>query len=223
MLIVWVARGRPHARRLGQPSMWLLGGLVGTTVTAILLPDLVDGTGRTRHLAVGAGKDAHIYVVDRDAMGKWNPNNNDNLYQQLTGALAHGEFSMPAYFHNTVYFGGTSDNIKAFPIVNGRLASSPSSKTSLTFFYPGVTPSISANLDRDGVLWAVENTGHRVLKAAVLHAYNPLNLTQELYNSNQQASRDQLPYGNKFITPTIANGRVYVGTPFGVQVFGLLQ
>ena len=187
---------------------------------ALVLPDIA--TAVKLHLVIGAGKDGNIYIANRDNMGKWNPNDNNNLYQQVTGALAHGAFSMPAYFHSTVYFGGTSDYIKAFPIVNGRLAS-PSSRTSMTFFYPGVTPSISANVDQNGILWAVENTGHRVLKAAVLHAYNALDLTQELYNSNQQASRDQLPYGNKFVTPTIANGRVYVGTPFGVQVFGLLQ
>ena len=53
--------------------------------------------------------------------------------------------------------------------------------------------------------------------------YNALDLTQELYNSNQQGSRDQFGNGNKFITPMIANGRVYVGTPTGVAVFGLLQ
>ena len=86
-----------------------------------------------------------------------------------------------------------------------------------------MTPSISANGAQDGILWAVENTGHRVLKAAVLYAYKALDLTQELYNSNEQGTRDQFGPGNKFITPMIANGRVYVGTPFGVQVFGLLQ
>jgi hypothetical protein len=98
------------------------------------------------------------------------------------------------------------------------LATSPKSQTSKSFPYPGATPSISANFSQNGILWAVENTS-----PAVLHAYNALDLTQELYNSNQQGSRDQFGYGNKFITPMIANGRVYVGTPTGVAVFGLLQ
>ena len=58
---------------------------------------------------------------------------------------------------------------------------------------------------------------------AVLHAYNPANLAQEYYNSTQAAgNRDAFGNGNKFITPVIANGKVFVGTPSGVAVFGLL-
>jgi hypothetical protein len=55
-----------------------------------------------------------------------------------------------------------------------------------------------------------------------LHAYDATNLN-ELYNSNQASGgRDQFGAGNKFITPMIANGKVFVGTPNGVAVFGLL-
>jgi len=43
-----------------------------------------------------------------------------------------------------------------------------------------------------------------------------------LYNSNQAGSRDKFGAGNKFITPMIANGRVYVGTTNGVALFGEL-
>ena len=50
----------------------------------LLLPDLMDGSGMTRHLALGAGKDSNIYVVDRDNMGKFNPSANSN-YQQISG------------------------------------------------------------------------------------------------------------------------------------------
>jgi len=185
---------------------------------ALVLPDLSVTLGRKVHLVIGAGKDGNVYIASRDNMGKWNPNNNNNLYQQLSNVLPSGAWSMPAYFFNTVYFGGVNDHIKAFPIVNGKLATSPSSQSSQTFTYPGSTPSISANFSQSGILWAIENTS-----PAVLHAYNALNLTQELYNSNQQGSRDQFGPGNKFITPMIANGRVYVGTQTGVAVFGLLQ
>lgn len=185
---------------------------------ALVLPDIAATLGKKVHLVVGAGKDGNIYVANRDNMGKWNPNNNNNVYQELTGALPNGAWSMPAYFYNTVYFGGVSDHIKAYPLVNGKLTNSPSSQTSNTFTYPGTTPSISANFWQNGILWAVENTS-----PAVLHAYNARDLTQELYNSNQQGSRDHFGNGNKFITPMIANGRVYIGTPTGVAVFGLLQ
>src|SRR5262249_30978917 len=78
----------------------------------IVLPDLTDSVGAIKHLAVGAGKDAHIYVVDRDAMGKWNASTNQ-VYQDIAGALSGGVFSMPAYFNGTVYYGASGDSIKA--------------------------------------------------------------------------------------------------------------
>jgi hypothetical protein len=181
----------------------------------IVLPDLSDAGGAVKHLAVGAGKDAHIYVVDRDAMGKWNASTNQ-AYQDIAGALSGGVFSMPAYFDGTVYYGASGDSIKAFPVVNARVASTPSSRSARTFSYPGATPGISASGTANAILWAVENTN-----PAVLHAYDARDLTRELYNSNQAPSgRDTFGTGNKFITPTIVNGRVYVGTTNGVAVFG---
>ncbi len=75
---------------------------------ALVLPDLTDGSGNVRHLAVGAGKDGHIYVVNRDAMGKFNASSN-NVYQELTGVLGGGVFSMPAYFNGTLYYGAVGD------------------------------------------------------------------------------------------------------------------
>jgi hypothetical protein len=184
----------------------------------LLLPDLMDGTGIVRHLAVASGKsNRNIYVVDRDNMGKFNAS--DMIYEEITGALSSGgEFAKPSYFNNTVYYGAVGDNLKAFPFSNARLASAPSSRSSATFAYPGTTPSISANGTANGIVWAVENNGG----SAVLHAYDAANLARELYNSNQAANgRDQFA-DNRFVTPMVANGRVYVGTPANVAVFGLL-
>ena len=183
----------------------------------LLLPDLTDANGATKHLAVGSGKDAKIYVLDRDNMGKFNAGG-DSIYQEITGALAsEGEYAKPSYFNNTVYYGAVGDNLKAFPISSARLATTPASHSATQFGYPGTTPSISANGAMNGIVWAVENGG-----TAVLHAYDATKLANELYNSNQAANgRDQFA-GNKFITLMVANGKVYVGTPTSVAVFGLL-
>ena len=197
---------------------------------ALVLPDITVGNNKL-HLVVGAGKDGNIYIANRDNMGKWNPDNNNNLYQQVNAMFPFGVFSMPAYFHNTVYFGANMDRVNAYPIVNGRLATSPSSRTDHQFFYPGATPSISANGEQNGILWVVENTSSSALrektikqvKPAVLWAYDALDLTKELYDSNQQGFRDQFGPGNKFVAPMIANGKVYVATRTGVAVFGLLH
>jgi len=183
---------------------------------AMVLPDLSDGAGHTLHLAVGAGKDANLYLVNRDSMGKFNASSN-NIYQELPGVLPGGVYGAPAYFNSTVYYGSQGSSLKAFTITNAKLSASPAAQTSNSFGYPGATPSISANGASNGIVWVVENTN-----PAVLHAYNAATLN-ELYNSNQAtAGRDHFGAGNKFITPMIVNGKVFVGTPTGVGVFGLL-
>ena len=173
---------------------------------ALVLPDITDSSGTVHHLAVGAGKDSNIYVVNRDSMGKFNAQTNAALYQEIDGAIG-GVWSMPAYFNNTVYYGAVSDTLKAFPIANAKLAITPIVQSANTFAYPGTTPAVSASGTTNGIVWA----------------YDATNLATMLYNSNQAANgRDQFGSGNKFITPMIVNGKVYVGTPNAVAVFGLL-
>ena len=151
-------------------------------------------------------------------MGKFNPSSN-NIYQEVQGALTGSVYSMPAFFHSTIYYGAVGDNIKAFTTTNAKLVNSPASRTTNAFPYPGATPSVSANASNDAILWAAEN-----VNPAVLHAFDAGNLAHELYNSNQASGgRDHFGAGNKFITPTIVNGKVYVGTTSGVGVFGLLR
>lgn len=187
---------------------------------AMVVPNFKDSSGKMHELVVGAGKDSSIYVADRTNMGKFNPNNNNQLYQDVQGALSGSVYSAPAFDGKRIYYGAVGDTIKAFAFkANGQLNSTPQSATSTAFGYPGATPSISGNSPANLILWATENTS-----PAVLHAYNANNLAVELYNSNQaSAGRDHFGDGNKFITPTIANGKVYVGTQTGVGVFGLLK
>jgi hypothetical protein len=183
---------------------------------AMVLPDLSYGTANTLNLAVGAGKDGNIYVVNRNNMGKFSPSAN-NVYQELAGAVPNGVWGVPAYFNNTVYYCDVNATLKSFSIANGKLATTPV-HTGASFTYPGVLPSVSANGTSNGIVWAIENTG-----TAVLHAYAASALTQELYNSNQAANaRDHFGAGNKFITPMIADGKVFAATTNSVAVFGLL-
>ncbi len=127
-------------------------------------------------------------------------------------------FSAPAFADKKLYYGAVDDTIKAFSFnASGKLNTTPATSTSRRFSYPGATPSISGSTANNMIVWATENTS-----PAVLHAYSALNLKMELYNSNQAGSRDHFGNGNKYITPTIANGKVYVGTTNGVGVFGLL-
>jgi hypothetical protein len=184
----------------------------------MLLPSVTDSGGHARLLAVGAGKDQNIYVVDRsDMMGRFSPNT-DAIFQQMTTAVGGGVFSSPAWFNGTMYYGAVGDVLRAFSFSGGQFSMIPSSQSSHAFGFPGATPSISANGTQNPIVWVAENSSQ-----AVLHAFDATNLATELYNSNQAAnSRDRFGNGNKFMVPTVANGKVYVGTTAGVGVFGLL-
>ena len=133
-------------------------------------------------------------------------------------ALPGGIWSTPAYFNGVVYYGDVSGTLKAFTLSGAKLVATPQSQSAAQFTYPGTAPSVSANGTSNGIVWAHENTN-----PAVLHAYDAGNLAHELYSSNQAATgRDHFGAGNKYITPTVADGKVFVGTTHGVAIFGLL-
>jgi hypothetical protein len=185
----------------------------------MLLPDLTDSTNTVRHLVIGAGKDGNIYLVNRDSMGKFNPAGNSQIWQQVSGVLPSGIWSTPAYFNGTVYYGDSGGTLKAFTISGAKLVATPQSQSATQFAYPGTAPSVSANGTSNAIVWAHENSN-----PAVLHAYDAANLAHEIYDSNQAAAnRDRFGAGNKYITPTVADGKVFVGTTAGVAVFGLLH
>lgn len=195
---------------------------------AMLLPDLTDGSGKTVHLAVGAGKDRNLYVVNRDSMGK-SSEADVNIYQKFVGLFPGPIFAAPAYFNNTVFYGSVGGPIQGFTITDARFSGSATFQSANSFGYPGTIPSISANGANDGIVWAGESVpgvwstappAPFALGLGVLHAYDPSNL-HELYNSNQASGGiDQIPI-SKFATPLVVNGKIFVGTPIGVAVFGL--
>jgi hypothetical protein len=184
----------------------------------VLLPDFADGSGTVHHLAAGAGKDGNIYVVDRDSLGKFNTSGN-NIWQELDGAVSHGVRSTGAYFNGKMYWSDRDVPLKAFSISAAKLSVSPTSQTSVSFGYPGTVPVISANGISFGIVWAAE-----VTRVGVLHAFDASNLAKELYNSNQAPDgRDHYGAGNKYSTPSVADGKVFMPTKTGVGVFGLLH
>jgi hypothetical protein len=142
-----------------------------------------------------------------------------------------GAWNSPAWWNNTLYLGGASEQtdipgqVKAFAVdpVSGMVSTTPVSQTDLNFQFPAPTPSISANGPSDGIMWVLQestflnNTGQTVLLA-----YDATNLANLLYRSNQNATRDSPGLSVKFAVPTVVNGKVYVGTRNQLSVFGLL-
>ena len=202
-------------------------GSGGTT----LLP---DQSGPHPHLAISAGKNGTIYLVDRDNMGRYNANNNNQIVQSLVnefpnGTFITGNFKAPVYFNSTLYFSADADHIKSFRMTNGLMSTSPNSQTALVPGYPGATLGLSSNGLTNGILWAIERIdfdpqgggGPRAI--GVLHAFDATNMGIELYNSNQAAgSRDALDFAAKWSAPLVANGKVYVATNGRLTVFSLL-
>jgi hypothetical protein len=186
----------------------------------LLLP---DQAGAHPHLAVAAGKDGAIYLVDRENMGHYNPSSNQNLQSLVdifpNGTPQPGNFSFPVYFNGYVYFSPISDAIKAFQLTNGFLTTAPTSQSPEVYGYPGGALALSANGDANGILWAVQSSSTSV---GVLRAYDATNLPNELYNSNESGSRDTLDLAAKFSTPVIANGKVFIASYSQLTAFGLL-
>ena len=182
----------------------------------LLLP---DQSGPHQHLLVQSGKEGTIYLIDRDQMGHYNPNNNNQIVQNLPGAIG-GIWGAPAWWNNNVYFGGAFDYLRQFSFDTGKGLLSTSSVTETTTFfnYPGPTPIISANHTSNAILWALQTDGG----TAVLHAYDATNLATEFYNSGQNSNRDNAGGAVKFTVPIVANGKVYVPASKQVSVFGLL-
>jgi hypothetical protein len=195
----------------------------------LLLPD--QSAGGHTHLLVEVGKEGRIYVVDRDNMGGFS-STSDNIVEEIPvnnagqtnqnfqmGAV----FGMPAYGHNTVYLWGTADNLKSFPLSNGKISATPSNRGSQNAGFPSPTPAISSNGGSNPIVWTVQTDDFNSNGSAYLQAYDATNIANTLYNSLMNPTRDTPGPSVKFVVPTVAHGKVYVGTANAVSAYGLLN
>lgn len=182
----------------------------------MLLPDQTTGP---PHLALGMGKQGVLYLVNRDAMGGYQmgANGADFVVQEITGT--GGMFSTPAYFNNNIYIARAGQLPQQYSLSSGMLSNPPVQTFSVTFPWPGATPSVSADGTANGIVWMIGN----ISNIAVLYALDASNISNELYDSSQNSSRDKAGTYNKFAVPTVANGKVYVGTQSQLAVYGLLS
>ena len=196
---------------------------------ALLLP---DQPGSFPHILVQTGKEGRIYVVNRDQLTTGNSHycsgctNDSEIIEESSSGAVGGMFSMPAYWNNNIYFWGRGDVLKSIPITNGLPDFTHISSNSTSLGFPGATPSISSNGTAAGtaILWAINSSQYGLPGPAVLYAYDATNVSKELWNSAQAANnRDKAGNAVKFSTPTISNGKVYVGTSSEVDAYGLLN
>lgn len=169
-------------------------------------------------LLIAAGKQGMVYLADRTNLGGYSATGN-RIIQTLPANTVPTAHSMPAYWHNNVYFVGVGDKAKSYLLSNGLLSTLPTSQSTQGFGYPGATPAVSANGSANGILWVLTTVAGL---PAQLHAYDATNISRELYNTGQNPNRDQPAIAAKFAVPTVANGKVYVGTQSEIDVYGLL-
>jgi hypothetical protein len=183
----------------------------GSGGTAILVD---PSGGPVPHLAIGGGKDGKLFLLNRDNLGG-NSNNDGGAVQAFS--VGNRIFATPAFWQNTLYLGPINDHVKSYALNtgSGQFNTAPTSQSPSTFGFPGATPSISAQGGSNAIVWAIERAGR-----AVLHAYDATNLGSELWNSGNNGA-DQAGQAVKFTVPTVANGKVYVGTASEISVYGL--
>lgn len=182
----------------------------------LVLPDLA---GPHPHLLLQPSKGGAIYVIDRDRMGKFR-REGDDIVQKVP--MRGGGYGAMAYWNGHVFFACEDDYLRDYVIVNGELK--PNKLSSTKFANPGATPSVSANGNKDAIVWAIlTKTWNGPDQPAVLYAFAADNISQPIYSSEQDSQRDRATMGVRFVVPVVANGRVYFGARGEVEMYGLLK
>jgi len=172
-------------------------------------------SGPVQRLAIGGGKEGTLFLLNRDSLGG-NTANDAGAVQSFS--VGNRIFGTPAFWQNSLYIAPVTDHLKSYTFSpsTGQFTTAPASQSPGTFGFPGSTPSISAQGTSNGIVWATEKGAG----PAVLHAYDATNVGTELWNS-ANSTADQAGQAVKFTVPTVANGKVYVGTVGEISVYGL--
>lgn len=183
----------------------------------LLFPPAV-GTTKLPYLMVAAGKEGTVYMLNRTNLGKFGAT--DSVVAELPHAIA-GVWGGPAYWNGNIYYGGSGSQLVSIPVKSAGFPSGVVSMSPTSYGFPGPTPSVSSHDNLNAIVWAIQTDAYSNGGPAYLHAYDATNLSTELYNSSVTMNRDNLDGAVKFAVPTVANGKVYVGTSSSVAVFGL--
>lgn len=190
----------------------------------MLLP---DQAGLYPHVMVAGGKGSTVYELNRDSLGGFNSTANQNLLTlpATIGTEVEGSGSRaagPAYWQGQVYYAASLGYPMQFSLQNSVISSLPVAQSNKHFGYPGGSPTVSANGNSNGIVWIVETDKFGSNGNAILRAFDASNVSRELYDTSQKSTRDAAGPAVKFVVPTVANGKVYVGTQDELDVYGLL-
>jgi hypothetical protein len=224
----------------GVPTMTSGGKPVGDAFTPFDQAKLNNGdidqgsggtvlvpTSGTPRLLVQAGKSGRVYVMSRDNLGGYHPTNTVDPEQKATLPTGVGVWSAPSYWNGHVYYWTVGDHLRSWTlsVVNGVPSLTNPLVAAEYSNFPGSTPVVSSKgigNGVDGVVWNILSQNFASRGHATLEAHDAITL-KFLYASDQNLSRDNPGNAVKFTVPTVANGKVYVGTEASLSVFGLLN
>lgn len=188
---------------------------------------MVNESGPNPHMLIQAGKEGRILVLDADNLGGYlaGATSNTNALQDISTLLPQGVglWSTPAYWNGQVYLWAENNVPMMFKIDDGVMDTTPDSQSTITSAFPNPSFSISSNGTQDGIAWAVRSDQFNTDGPGVLYAWNANDLTQTIYESDTNATRDAAGPANKFSIPIVTNGKVYVAAHGEVDVYGLFN
>jgi hypothetical protein len=207
-----------------QTTLTAAGQDVGASAP-LLLPDSA-GSASEPHWMIGASKNGSLYAVNRDVLGGYNAACPDASSRVQTVPVGDGPFlSTPVFWSNTLYAAAGNGKLKAFSMTGGTLGVLPSTSQSPEMLGPqGATPVVSAKGTSNALIWLIDTSGALATPntPAILRAFDPTSLSNEIYNNGMVPLRDTAGLAVKFTVPTVANAKVYVGTQTELDVYGLL-
>ena len=198
------------------------------TMGSLLIPN-------SPYFLTGA-KTGTLYLLDRDNMGGW-VSGADQVQQVYPLTPSSNMHCQAAYYQGStkefVYVWPENDVLRAIPFNRATNLLEKAGEIDFTggggpSGQSGAVLSVSSNgaTDSTGILWAwyaSSGDAESVVSPGVLRAFRASDVTQELWSSNTNASRDGTGLYAKFSPPTIANGHVYLATFSNkVIVYGLL-
>jgi hypothetical protein len=187
---------------------------------------LPDQPGSKPHLAVAAGKDGNMYLMNEDDLGGYSTAKNNVL----------GIYKIGGCYCGQSYFVDPKDGV-ARVVTSGaknvtlwKLKTSPSPALSKVSNSPlivngqgaGFFTSVSSNGKTNAIIWAVSRPASPTSKDISLYAFNPDSVGSVMTPLFQGVAGGWPYFGaHSNLVPIVAYGRVYVASYKQLQIFGL--
>ncbi|HYW39672.1 MAG TPA: hypothetical protein VE957_16295 [Terriglobales bacterium] len=191
---------------------------------------LPDQPGSTPHLAVAAGKNGTMFLMNEDKLGGYSPTKNNVLGSYWVGGCWCGQsyFVDPADGSGRVVTsGGTQVKVWRVQTSPKRAASLKKVSTSAPLGGaqdPGFFTAISSNGSANPIIWALSHPPRTKAAPIYLFAFDPESggsTLKQLFSGNAGAWPNLT--GNANLVPVVANGLVFVASNKQLQVFGLTR